>query len=71
VGSAFAVFQFGSAEDAALPDVVASEHLKSFLIEESEQEAHLHSLVFRTIEGASLSPAGSRDLILEIAESAW
>jgi transcriptional regulator with XRE-family HTH domain len=71
VGPAFAVFEFGSAEGGALPDVVASEQLKTILIEESEQQAHLHSLVFRALEGASLSPAESTDLILEIAESAW
>jgi transcriptional regulator with XRE-family HTH domain len=71
VGPAFAVFQFGSAEGAAMPDVVASEQLKTILIEESEQQAHLHSLVFRALETESLIPAASRDLILEIAESAW
>lgn len=74
LGPAFVIFHFGSLTDdtdAILQDVVASEQLKNFATVEGEQETHLHRLVFRVLVNASRDPAGSKELILETAESYW
>jgi transcriptional regulator with XRE-family HTH domain len=71
VGPAFVVFEFVSSEDAPMPDVAASEQLKSILIEEDEQQTHIYGLAFRALENASLSPAASSDLLVKTAASAW
>jgi transcriptional regulator with XRE-family HTH domain len=74
LGPAFVIFHFGSLTDdtdAILQDVVASEQMKNFATVEGEQETHLHRLVFRVLVNASRDPAGSKELILETAESYW
>jgi transcriptional regulator with XRE-family HTH domain len=71
LGPAFVIFHFGSFGDTVPQDVVASEQLKNVFTVEDEQETHLHGLVFQSLVSASLDPAASRHLILEIAESSW
>lgn len=71
LGPSFVIFRFGLLFDAPIPDVVASEQLKSILIVEDEKEAHLHDLLFRALGGASLDPAASKRLILDTAETYW
>jgi transcriptional regulator with XRE-family HTH domain len=71
LGPAFLVFHFGAFSDAILQDVVASEQLKNVFTVEGEQETHLHRLVFQSLLAASLDPADSAGLVLEIAESRW
>jgi hypothetical protein len=45
--------------------------MRSGFILEGERETHLHRVAFRTLTEAALSPADSRKLILETAESRW
>jgi transcriptional regulator with XRE-family HTH domain len=71
LGPAFVIFRFGSFSDAILHDVVASEQLKNVYTVESEQETHLHRLVFQSLMSASLDAEDSRTLIREIADSSW
>jgi transcriptional regulator with XRE-family HTH domain len=71
LGPAFVIFRFGSFSDAILHDVVASEQLKNVYTVESEQETHLHRLVFQSLMSASLDADESRALIREIADSSW
>jgi transcriptional regulator with XRE-family HTH domain len=71
LGPAFVIFHFGSFDDAILQDVVTSEQLKNVFSVQSEQETHLHRLVFQSLVSTSLDPAASRALILETAESCW
>jgi hypothetical protein len=69
LGPAFVIFRFGSPDDALLPDIAASEQLKSIVIVEDERHVHLHRLVFEALDTESLGPAASRTLILEAADS--
>jgi transcriptional regulator with XRE-family HTH domain len=71
LGPAFLIFHFGSFTDAILQDVVASEQLKSVYTVESEQETHLHRLVFQALVTASVGDAESKQLILDTAKSCW
>jgi transcriptional regulator with XRE-family HTH domain len=71
LGPSFVIFRFGLHAVAPIPDVVASEQLKSILIVEDEKEAHLHDLLFQALGRVSLDPAASRELILETAETCW
>jgi transcriptional regulator with XRE-family HTH domain len=71
LGPAFVVFHFVSDTDGILPDVVASEQLKTVFTVEGEQETYLHRLVFQALVGASLDPAASKARIIETAESSW
>jgi transcriptional regulator with XRE-family HTH domain len=71
LGPAFVTFRFGPPTDALLPDIAASEQLKSIVIVEDERHVHLHRLVFEALDNESLSPAKSSALILEAAESWW
>jgi hypothetical protein len=70
-GESFVIFGFEADSDAALQDVVATEHLKSGFTLEGERETYLHRIAFQMIADASLDPAASRELILETAESHW
>jgi transcriptional regulator with XRE-family HTH domain len=71
LGPAFVVFHFVADTGGILQDVVASEQLKTVFTVEGEQEAYLHSLVFRALVDASLSPDASQALITDTAESSW
>jgi hypothetical protein len=45
--------------------------MRSGFIIEGERETHLHRVAFRTLTEAALSPAESKQLILDVAESRW
>ena len=70
-GESFVIFGFGDGGDAMLQDVVSTEHLRSGFTLEGERETYLHRIAFQMLCDASLGPAESRALILEIAESHW
>jgi transcriptional regulator with XRE-family HTH domain len=70
-GESFVVFGFGADSDAMLQDVVITEQLQSSVILEGERETYLHRIAFQALADASLDPAASRALILELAESCW
>ena len=69
-GESFVVFSFRDASDAT-QDVVITEQLRSSVTLEGERETYLHRIAFQALSDASLSPAESRALILETAESYW
>jgi transcriptional regulator with XRE-family HTH domain len=62
---------FTGDDDATQRDVVITEQLNSSVIMEGERETYLHRIAFQTLADASLSPAESRALILDTAESYW
>ena len=70
-GESFVIFGFGADSDAMLQDVVSTEHLRSGFSLEGERETYLHRIAFEMLTDASLSPAASKALILEMAESHW
>jgi transcriptional regulator with XRE-family HTH domain len=70
-GESFVIFGFGADSDAMLQDVVSTEHLRSGFSLEGERETYLHRIAFEMLTDASLSPAASKELILETAESHW
>jgi transcriptional regulator with XRE-family HTH domain len=71
IGESFVLFGFAADGDAVLQDVVSTEQMRSGFIVEGERETHLHRVAFRTLTEAALSPAESRDLILETADTHW
>jgi transcriptional regulator with XRE-family HTH domain len=70
-GESFVVFGFRDDSDAMLHDVVITEQLRSSVTLEGERETYLHRIAFQSLWEASLDPAESRALILEMAESYW
>jgi transcriptional regulator with XRE-family HTH domain len=70
-GESFVIFGFGVDDDAMLQDVVSTEHLRTGFSLEGERETYLHRIAFQMLSDASLSPADSRELILETAERCW
>jgi hypothetical protein len=70
-GESFVILGFGEDSDAMLQDVVSTEHLKSGFTLDGERETYLHRIAFQMLSQAALSPAASRELILETAESYW
>jgi len=71
IGESFVLFGFEVGGDAVLQDVVSTEQMRSGFILEGERETHLHRVAFRTLTEAALSPADSKQLILDLAESHW
>jgi len=71
VGESFVLFGFEADGDAVLQDVVATEQMRSGFIIEGERETHLHRVAFRALTEAALSPAESKQMILDLAESLW
>jgi transcriptional regulator with XRE-family HTH domain len=71
IGESFVLFGFEADGDAVLQDVVSTEQMRSGFILEGERETHLHRVAFRTLTEAALSPADSKQLILDAAESYW
>jgi transcriptional regulator with XRE-family HTH domain len=71
IGESFVLFGFEVEGDAVLQDVVSTEQMRSGFILEGERETHLHRVAFRTLMEGALSPADSRQLILNMAESRW
>jgi transcriptional regulator with XRE-family HTH domain len=67
----FVIFRFDPDSDAALQDMVSTEHLRSGFSLEGEKETYLHWIAFQMLARASLDPEQSKDLILKTAESHW
>jgi transcriptional regulator with XRE-family HTH domain len=76
-GESFVVFGFRDVSeeqgdgDEIQQDVVITEQLRSSVTLEGERETYLHRIAFQALSDASLSPAESRALILDTAESFW
>ena len=71
IGESFVLFGFEADGDAVLQDVVATEQMRSGFIIEGERETHLHRVAFRALTEVALSPADSKQMILDLAESLW
>ncbi len=71
IGESFVLFGFEADGDAVLQDVVATEQMRSGFIIEGERETHLHRVAFRALTEVALSPAESKQMILDLAESLW
>lgn len=67
----FVIFRFEPDGEAALQDVVSTEHLRSDFSLEGEKETYLHWVAFQMLTRASLDPDRSKELILKTAESHW
>lgn len=67
----FVIFRFEPDSEAALQDVVSTEHLRNDFSLEGEKETYLHWIAFQMLARASLDPERSKDLILKTAESHW
>jgi hypothetical protein len=67
----FAILQFGDEQQATLPDVVTVEHLSNELHVEGDTDAHTFRLAFGDLEGESLSPSESTELIATIRDREW
>ncbi len=67
----FVIFRFDPDSDAALQDMVSTEHLRSGFSLEGEKETYLHWIAFQMLARASLDPGQSKELILKTAESHW
>jgi hypothetical protein len=70
-GESFVIFGFRDDSDALQQDVVITEQFRSSVTLEGERETYLHRIALQALSDASLSPAESRALILETAESYW
>jgi transcriptional regulator with XRE-family HTH domain len=70
-GESFVIFGFRDDSDALQQDVVITEQLRSSVTLEGERETYLHRIAFQALSDASLSPAESRALILDTAQSYW
>ncbi len=71
IGESFVLFGFEADGEAVLQDVVSTEQMRSGFILEGERETHLHRVAFRTLTDAALSPADSKQLIMDTAEARW
>jgi transcriptional regulator with XRE-family HTH domain len=67
VVDSFAILQFGKDHEGALHDVVSMEHLINELYVEGDTDTYQFRLAFDHLAEESLSPSGSRELILSIA----
>jgi transcriptional regulator with XRE-family HTH domain len=67
----FVIFRFDPDSDAALQDMVSTEHLRSGFSLEGEKETYLHWIAFQMLARASLDADRSKELILKTAESHW
>ena len=67
----FVIFRFDPDSDAALQDVVSTEHLRNDFSLEGEKETYLHWVAFQMLTRAALDPGRSKELILKTAESHW
>ncbi len=67
----FVIFRFEPDSEAALQDVVSTEHLRNDFSLEGEKETYLHWIAFQMLARASLDRESSKDLILKTAESHW
>jgi transcriptional regulator with XRE-family HTH domain len=71
IGESFVLFGFEADGDAVLQDVVSTEQMRSGFILEGERETHIHRVAFRTLTEVALTPADSKQLILDTAKSRW
>jgi transcriptional regulator with XRE-family HTH domain len=67
----FSIFQFGSAHEIMLHDVVGLEHLSDELYVEGDTDTHWFRLAFNHLAGESLSPPESRELTLTTSLQVW
>lgn len=67
----FAILEFGQTPETVFHDVVSIEYLSDELYVEGDTDTYLFRLAFDQLTAESLSPAASRELILNIAEHAW
>jgi transcriptional regulator with XRE-family HTH domain len=67
----FVILRFGRAHETTLHDVVNTEILGSELHVEGEKDTYEFRLAFEHLTAESLSPAESRDLIIQIAREMW
>jgi len=70
-GESFVIFGFPDDGDTLQQDVVITEQFRSSVTLEGERETYLHRIAYQALSDASLSPAESRALILDTAESYW
>jgi transcriptional regulator with XRE-family HTH domain len=70
-GESFVVFGFRDDADAMLHDVVITEQLRNSVTLEGERETYLHRIAFQALSDAAHTPADSKALILQMAESYW
>ena len=67
----FSIFQFGSAHETVLHDVVGLEHLSDELYVEGDTDTHQFRLAFEHLSEECLSRSESRDLILTTSSEVW
>jgi transcriptional regulator with XRE-family HTH domain len=67
----FSIFQFGSAHETILHDVVGLEHLSDQLYVEGDTDTHGFRLAFNHLVGEALNPPESRALILTTSARLW
>ena len=67
----FSIFQFGSAHETILHDVVGLEHLSDELYVEGDTDTHQFRLAFKHLAEECYSPSESRDLILTTSSEVW
>ena len=67
----FSIFQFGKAHETILHDVVSLEHISNELHVEGDTDTYQFRLAFNHLAEESLSPQGSRDLILTTSRQLW
>jgi transcriptional regulator with XRE-family HTH domain len=67
----FSIFQFGSAHETILHDVVGLEHLSDELYVEGDTDTHGFRLAFDHLAEEALPPQESRELILTTATQVW
>ena len=67
----FSIFQFGKAHETILHDVVSLEHISNELHVEGDTDTYQFRLAFDHLAEESLSPQGSRDLILTTSRQVW
>jgi transcriptional regulator with XRE-family HTH domain len=67
----FSIFQFGSAHETVLHDVVGLEHLSDEFYVEGDTDTHQFKLAFEHLSEECLSRSESRDLILTTSSEVW
>jgi transcriptional regulator with XRE-family HTH domain len=67
----FSIFQFGSAHETMLHDVVGLEHLSDQFYVEGDTDTHQFRLAFSHLAQECISPSESRELILTTSRQVW
>jgi transcriptional regulator with XRE-family HTH domain len=74
VSGSFGIFRFGPTRggaEAILHDVAFTEYLRSEFYVEGDADTYMYRLVFQRLAEESLTPADSRELILQTARQVW